>query len=303
MRMSELIHKSQVARRHDQAISARNAPIEETELGHNGRISGSAVEHAACVGLSLSPRNSTTQTMPLHSPSRVLLALALAVPAFVRAQSTTTDTTTRPTPAPVVTPPAAPPLPSLIPAVAADTIEVLRGARSVDSVRLERDRLLSERRTADVRQGVLRDQAGTLRNEINEVRGAIRAADDRAKQARKDKRDADRSTAEYEKRQLERSRDLLEVRYDVRTAQAEELRMQRDYLDAAIRAADAELAIAERAAAVSPTDPSQRGAFTELTNRWVQAIRTREARARDLASKRFDTADIELELIRRIRAR
>jgi hypothetical protein len=266
------------------------------------------LEHLAAAGLFFSvdvsrvvSHHNTLMSMSLR---RFLLAAA-CVPSAAFAQ-TTTDTTTRvpPAPAPATTPaPVAPALPSLIPTVAGDTVEALRTARTADTLRAERDRYLTERRLADVRIGVLRDQAGTLRNEINDVRGAIKAADDRAKNARKDKRDADRSTAEYEKRLLERARDLLEVRFDVRQAQAEELRVMRDYLDAAVRATDAELAIAERASAVSPTDPSQRGAFTELTNRWLQAIRTREARARDLAGKRFDTADIEMEMIRRSRGR
>ena len=103
------------------------------------------------------------------------------------------------------------------------------------------------------------------------------------------------------KRQLERSFELIEARYDLRRAQIDQARIERDYLDASIRADDAELAIAERATQVLVTDPTQRSVFEELTNRWLQALRTRTARAYDLEDRRFKVIEAQLELLKRQR--
>jgi hypothetical protein len=185
-----------------------------------------------------------------------------------------------------------------MPASAGDTTEVLLTARGVDTVRSERDRLLGERRDAESLWGSVRDQADKLRAEILEVKEVISQVNAKEKQAKKDKRDNDRITAAAEKRQLERSLELLEARYQLRRAQAEKARLDRDYLDAAIRSDDAELAIAEREAQVLPNDPSQRSVFQELTSRWLQANRTRSARAYDVEDRRFKVIEAQIELLR-----
>lgn len=202
------------------------------------------------------------------------------------------------------TPPAiatAVPAVSVIPASAADTSEVLRTARAVDTVRLEKDRFLSERRAAESRWVSMREQGDKLKAEVAEVKDAISAANAKEKQAKKDKRDNDRIFALAEKRQLERSLELLEGRYDLRRAQVEVARIERDYLDASIRADDAELAIAERQTQVVPDDPSQRTVFQELTSRWLQALRTQSARAYDLEDRRFKMVELQIELLKRQR--
>ena len=228
---------------------------------------------------------------PGRSLRRCALLLLLLPAGVVAAQ----------TPAPPV--PAAP-APSPFPAAAGDTLEVLLTARGADTVRSEKDRLLGERRDTEARWLSYRDQALRLKSNVGELRAAVDAAETREKAARKEKRDGDRIVAQTEKRRLERSRDILDARFDLRQAQVEYARIERDLIDAAIRADDAELAIAERRdslGAIAMSDPSQRPAFQELTNRWLQALRTKAARSYDLEDRRFKVVEAQLALLRRQR--
>jgi len=193
------------------------------------------------------------------------------------------------------------PTTSLIPASAADTIEIIITARATDSVRIEKDRLLGDRRDAETRWAGFRDQAIRLQATISELKDAISAATAKEKLAKKDKRDADRIAALADKRRIERSLELVEARHEVREAQAEEARIHRDFLDASVRADDAELEIAERRDQVVPNDPSQRTAFEELTSRWLQAQRTRSARSNDLEDRRFKVVEAQIALLKRQR--
>jgi len=190
---------------------------------------------------------------------------------------------------------------SLIPTSAADTIEIIITARDTDTVRIEKDRLLGERRDAETRWAGFRDQSLRLKATISELKGAISAASAKEKLAKKDKRDADRIAALADKRRIERSLDLVEARYELREAQAEEARVTRDFLDASVRADDAELEIAERRDQVVPDDPSQRTAFQELTSRWLQALRTRSARSNDVEDQRFKVIEAQIALLKRQR--
>ena len=201
------------------------------------------------------------------------------------------------------TPPVATAVPSLIvlPASAGDTSETIISARARDTVRSEKDRLLGERRDAETRWTSLRDSASRLKASISEVKGAISDAGNREKSAKKDKRDADRIAALADKRRLERSLDILEARYDLRQAQADQAKQERDFLDASVRADDAELVISERKEQVLPDDPTQRTAFQELTSRWLQALRTRSARAYDVEDRRFKVVEAQIELLKRQR--
>ena len=201
------------------------------------------------------------------------------------------------------TPPVATAVPSpiVLPASAGDTSETIMSARARDTVRSEKDRLLGERRDAETRWTSLRDSASRLKGSISEVKGAISDAGNREKSAKKDKRDADRIAALADKRRLERSLDLLEARYDLRQAQAEQAKQERDFLDASVRADDAELVISERREQVLPDDPTQRSAFQELTSRWLQALRTRSARAYDVEDRRFKVVEAQIELLKRQR--
>jgi L-2-hydroxyglutarate oxidase LhgO len=140
-----------------------------------------------------------------------------------------------------------------------------------------------------------------LKGTITELQNAIDSASAREKLAKKDKREADRLTAAADKRQLQRARELVEARFELRQAQDEEARIHRDFIDASIRAHDAELSIAERRDQVVPTDPSQRTVFQELTSRWLQALRTRSARANDLEDRRFKVIDAQIALLKRQR--
>lgn len=230
--------------------------------------------------------------MTSTTPSRLFAQLAFLVflpTAILSAQQTT--------------PPVATPVPRLtvIPASAADTSEVILTARAVDTIRLEKDRLLGERRDAEAQWTTFRGQGDRLNAQIAEVKEALSGVSAKEKQARKDKRDSDRIAAAVEKRQLERSLELLEARYGLRGAQIEKARLERDHLDASVRADDAELAIAERQAQVVPNDPSQRSVFQELTSRWLQALRTRSARAYDLEDRRFKVVEAQMELLKRMR--
>ena len=218
------------------------------------------------------------------------LAVACVVPvAAVVAQPTTPTVAT------------AVPANSIIPSSAADTLEIIITARGTDTVRTEKDRLLGERRDAETRWAGLSDQSLRLRAAIGELKDAISAATAKEKLARKDKRDADRIAAASEKRRMERSMALIDARFSLREAQAEAARVQRDFLDASIRADDAELAIAERRDLVTPDDPTQRTAFQELTSRWLQALRTRSARAYDLEDRRFKVVEAQMLLLKRQR--
>ena len=201
------------------------------------------------------------------------------------------------------TPPVATAVPSpvVLPASAGDTSETIISARARDTVRSEKDRLLGERRDAETRWTSLRDSASRLKTSISEVKGAISDAGNREKSAKKDKRDADRIAALADKRRLERSLDILEARYDLRQAQAELAKLERDFLDSSVRADDAELVIAERKEQVLPDDPTQRSAFQELTSRWLQALRTRAARAYDVEDRRFKVVEAQIELLKRQR--
>ncbi len=194
------------------------------------------------------------------------------------------------------------PAASAIPASAGDTSEIIITARVADTVRVEKDRFLGERRDAETQWATLREQAEKLKAAMAEVNDAISAVNAKEKLAKKDKRDDDRIFALMEKKQLERSLILLEARYDLRRAQAEHMRLLRDHLDAAIRADDAELAIAEREAQVVPNDPAQRSAFQELTSRWLLALRARTARAYDVEDRRFKVVDAQIELLKRQRS-
>ena len=200
-------------------------------------------------------------------------------------------------------PPAATAVPSIVtlPASAADTFEVILTSRAQDTVRSEKDRFLGERRDAEMRWTAMRDSASRLKGSIGEVKSAINDASNREKSARKDKRDADRIAALADKRRLERALAILESRFELRQAQADQARLERDFLDAAVRADDAELAIAERREQVLPDDPTQRTAFQELTSRWLQALRTRSARAYDVEDRRFKVVEAQIELLKRLR--
>ncbi len=202
------------------------------------------------------------------------------------------------------TPPVATPVPSpfVLPASAGDTNEVLVTARAKDSVRSEKDRLLGERRDAEAHWTALRDSAQRLKAAAAEVRNAINEAGNREKQARKEKRDGDRIAALADKRRLERSLEILQARFELRQAQVELAKQERDLLDAAVRADDAELAIAERREQVLPDDPTQRAAFHELTSRWLQALRTRSARSYDVEDRRFKVVEARIELLKRQRS-
>lgn len=184
-----------------------------------------------------------------------------------------------------------------LPAAASDTTEALPAGRATDVVRIDRDRLLRELRDSENQWATLRDQAARMKSNIGEVKDAISTASNREKQAKKEKREGDRITAQADKRRLERARALLEARMNLRAAQSEETRIQRDFLDAAVRAADAELAIAERREQVLPDDASQRAAFEELTSRWLQLLRTRAARAYDLEDRRFKVVEAQIDML------
>lgn len=239
--------------------------------------------------------DNTTSPMPsiILGKTTVLLASAFVASACaLRAQQTTPPVATSvPTSAASIT----------IPASAADTFEVIATARNRDSVRLEKDRFLGERRDAEARFASLRDSVSRLKATIAEVKDAISGASSREKLAKKDKRDGDRIAALADKRRLARSLTILEARFDVRAAQVEEAKQHRDFLDASIRADDAELAIAERREQVLPDDPTQRTAFQELTSRWLQALRTRSARSNDVENRRFKVVEAQIELLRRQR--
>ena len=237
---------------------------------------------------------STHTPSPMPSPAPVRTAVRLAVAALLAVGKLSAQQT----PPQVAT--AVPPL-VVLPASAADTFEVILTARARDTVRSEKDRLLGERRDAETRWTALRDSASRLKGSVSEVKSAINDAGNREKSAKKDKRDADRIVALADKRRLERSLAILESRYDLRLAQVEQARQERDLLDASVRADDAELAIAERREQVLPDDPAQRGAFQELTNRWLQALRTRAARAYDVEDRRFKVVEAQLELLKRQR--
>ena len=190
---------------------------------------------------------------------------------------------------------------AVYPVGAADTIETVRIARPTDTVRTDRDRLLSERRDAEARWTSVREQGTRLRASIAQVKDAIGAASAREKLARKDKRDSVRTVAATERVALERSLVLLQARVAVRDAETEESRIAREFLDAAIRADDAELLISERRDQVLPDDPTQRPAFQELTSRWLLALRTRTARSYDLEDRRFKLVEAQVALLKRLR--
>ncbi|MCC7053885.1 MAG: hypothetical protein IT355_11545 [Gemmatimonadaceae bacterium] len=239
--------------------------------------------------------------MPSLSSRRlaVLLATAALLPVrMLSAQQGPPVATPVPAPVPTPAPPAAP---FVMPASAADTIEVIITSRSVDTVRAEKDQFLSARRDMETQWAALRDQTQRLKYSITELERAVDAASEREKVAKKEKRDADRIAAQVEKRRLERSLEIVEARAALRQAQSEQARLERDLLDASIRADDAELAIAERRTQVLADDPSQRGAFQELTNRWLQALRTRAARAYDVEDRRFKVVEAQLNLLKRQR--
>ena len=215
-------------------------------------------------------------------------ALALLLPAgAVRAQQTVP-----------VLPPA---VVSALPAAAADTTEPLPAPRVTDAVRADRDRILGELREAENRWATVRDQAVRMKANLGEVKSALSSATSREKQAKKDKSESDRTAAQGDKRRLERAIYLIEGRMDLRMIQAEEARIQREFLDAAVRAADAELVIAERREQVLPDDASQRTAFEELSSRWLQALRTRAARAYDLEDRRFKVVEAQIDVLKRQR--
>ena len=191
---------------------------------------------------------------------------------------------------------------TVLPASAADTNEIIVVARARDTVRSEKDRLLGERRDAETRWAAMRDSASRLKVSVGEVKSAINDASNREKDAKKEKRDGDRIAALADKHRLERALDILQSRFELRQAQGEQSRSERDWLDASVRADDAELAIAERREQVLPNDPTQRTAFQELTSRWLQALRTRAARAYDLEDRRFKVVEAQIELLKRQRS-
>ena len=191
---------------------------------------------------------------------------------------------------------------TVLPASAADTNEIIVVARARDTVRSEKDRLLGERRDAETRWAAMRDSASRLKVSVGEVKSAINDASNREKDAKKEKRDGDRIAALADKHRLERAFDILQSRFELRQAQGEQSRSERDWLDASVRADDAELAIAERREQVLPNDPTQRTAFQELTSRWLQALRTRAARAYDLEDRRFKVVEAQIELLKRQRS-
>ena len=238
--------------------------------------------------------------MQPHSLGRLAVQFAIAslLPIGVHAQQSPPPATPVPAPAPTPAPPATP---FVMPASAGDTIEIILTARNVDTVRAEKDRLLGARREMETAWAGQREQLQRLKYSMSELKNAINSAEDREKAAKKEKRDADRIAAQVEKRRLERSLDIVEARAELREAQAEQTRLERDFLDASIRSADAELAIAERRTQVLPDDPSQRSAFMELTDRWLKALRTKAARSYDVEDRRFKVVEAQLQLLKRQR--
>jgi hypothetical protein len=226
--------------------------------------------------------------------ARPALALALLAPLTVPAQEPgRVDSATR----------AAPAAPGANASAIADTIEYFLQARMADAIRADRDGWLGVRREAESRWAVERDIAQRLRGEVGGVEQQIDGVERRIKEARKAKNDTLRTAAEGEKRVLERRRDLVRLRRAVHEAQAEQARLERDHADAAVRAADAEQAIAERRLLATPADPVQRLAFEELQSRWLQALRTREARLYDVADRKFRVVEARIALLERSRRR
>jgi chromosome segregation ATPase len=188
-------------------------------------------------------------------------------------------------------------------AAIADTIEAGLVARTLAAIQGERDRWLGERRDAETRWATATTRAQAMRGEIAALERAIDTLARKASAARKEKRDADRAAAETERRATERALDIVRARREVVAAEGEQARLERDHADAAVRAADAEQAIAERRAVASHADPVQRLAFEELQSRWLQALRTREARNADVADRRFRVVEARLALLERERKR
>lgn len=185
----------------------------------------------------------------------------------------------------------------------ADTIEAGLVARPLAAIQGDRDRWLVERREAETRWATATTRAQAMRAEIAALERTIDTLGRRASAARKEKRDADRTAAETERRAAERALDIVRARRDVVVAEGEQARLERDHADAAVRAADAEQAIAERRAVASHADPVQRLAFEELQSRWLQALRVREARNADVADRRVRVVDARQALLERERKR
>ncbi|MCU0619059.1 MAG: hypothetical protein MUF40_04020 [Gemmatimonadaceae bacterium] len=224
------------------------------------------------------------------------LATAVLAPCVLAAQGAPADSAVR----------AAPPVPPALvasPAAIADTIEAGLVARGLDAIRGERDGFLVARREAETRWAERREAVQRTRTEIAQAERAREAAEEKSRAARKSKQDAERAAADQERRRIERTLLLLRATIEVREAEAELGRIERDAADAAVRAADAEQAIAERRQLASHADPVQRLAFEELQSRWLEALRLRTQREGDVVDRRYRVIEARQTLLERQRRR
>lgn len=233
----------------------------------------------------------------------IVLGPAIAAAQEASASRPAADSGTAPAVAPVTSPATSAAATATSASAIADTIEAGLVARPLAAIQGERDRWLVERRDAETRWAAATARARTMRVEIEALERSVDTLGRKASAARKEKRDADRATAESERRAVARTLDIVRERREVVVAEGEQARLERDHADAAVRAADAEQAIAERRAVASHADPVQRLAFEELQSRWLQALRTREARNADVADRRLRVVEARQALLERERKR
>ena len=237
------------------------------------------------------------------TPRLLAVPAALLVAATVRAQQPSAPDSTAAVPRPSPVTSAATPTAGDQAALLADSIEAGLAARASAAILADRDGWLAQRRDAETRWATANARAGALRDELRASEQLRDAVEKKLGLAKKEKREIDRAAAESERKGVERRIDLLRARRELAVAEGELARLEREHADAAVRAADAEQAVAERKAVATPVDPVQRIALEELQSRWLQALRTREQRAMDVADRRLRVVESRQALLERARRR
>jgi hypothetical protein len=172
-----------------------------------------------------------------------------------------------------------------------DSTEVVLPSRGLDSIRTEREGFARQRGDAEARAGTARLRIAEVEDQLEQIKVALTAADERIKAAKDQKAEADKVVAEAAKKRLERQRTVLERRRDLRTAEMDEARAESDYAEAATKALDIEYQLERRR-----QDGTDRPLLADLEKRTLEARVGWASKGEGLAGRKARTAERKASL-------
>ncbi len=173
-----------------------------------------------------------------------------------------------------------------------DSTENVLPARTLDTIRAERESYARLRGDADARAGTARLRLAEMEDQVEQIKAALAAVDARIKTAKDGKNEPDKVVAEAEKKRIERQRSVMERRRDLRTAEMEEARAEAEAAVAATRALDLEYQLARRR-----LDVADAAVLADLEKKTLEARVDWASRDADLAGRRGRVVERRLSLL------